>query len=77
MYCSFLFISRNYDMDESHDQRVRDYLEVVTAQDRAILENQRPEELPIDLSEEFHLRGPDAASLAYRRLLAEIGVKEP
>lgn len=73
----FLFISRNYDMDESHDQQVRDYLEVVTAQDRAILENQRPEELPIDLSEEFHLRGPDAASLAYRRMLAEIGVKEP
>ena len=73
----FLFISRNYDMDESHDQQMHDYLKVVTAQDRAILEQQRPEELPIDLSEEFHLRGPDAASVAYRRLLAEIGVKEP
>ena len=56
---------------------MHDYLKVVTAQDRAILEQQRPEELPVDLSEELHLRGPDSASVAYRRLLAEIGVKEP
>lgn len=73
----FLLISRNYNFDESYDDQVRKYLEIVTAQDRAIIESQRPEELPIDLSEEFHLRGPDAASIEYRRLLAEMGVSEP
>ena len=38
-----------------------------------MVESQRPEELPLDLSEELHLRGPDAGTLAYRRLLAGLG----
>jgi hypothetical protein len=32
------------------------------------------EELPLDLSEELHLSGPDAGTLQYRRMLGEIGV---
>lgn len=43
-------------------------------QDRGIVESQRPEELPLDLSEELHLRGPDAPAIEYRRRLRELGV---
>jgi hypothetical protein len=47
---------------------------IVMEQDRHIVENQKPEELPLDLSEELHLRGSDAGTLAYRRFLRELGV---
>jgi hypothetical protein len=43
-------------------------------QARRIVENQRPEVLPLDLSEELHLRGSDAGTLAYRRMLRDLGV---
>jgi hypothetical protein len=49
--------------------------ETVMAQDLVIIENQRPEELPLDLTEELHVKGPDGISLAYRRFLAELGVE--
>ena len=46
----------------------------VGEQDRPIVEKQRPEELPLDLTEELHLKGPDAVALAYRRFMKELGV---
>jgi hypothetical protein len=30
--------------------------------------------LPLDLSEELHIKGPDAVAVQYRRMLAELGV---
>jgi Vanillate O-demethylase oxygenase C-terminal domain len=48
--------------------------EQITLQDQVILEKQRPEELPLDLSAELHIKGPDAVALEYRRMLAELGV---
>ena len=51
-----------------------EFLRTVVEQDRAIVENQRPEELPLDLAEELHIRGPDGIALAYRRMLWELGV---
>jgi phenylpropionate dioxygenase-like ring-hydroxylating dioxygenase large terminal subunit len=68
----FRFIGRNFrrfsDEEEAqHQQRVFE-------QDRAVVEAQRPEELPLDLREELHLRGPDSAALAYRKALAALGV---
>jgi phenylpropionate dioxygenase-like ring-hydroxylating dioxygenase large terminal subunit len=47
----------------------------VMAQDLVIIENQLPEELPLDLSEELHVKGPDAIALEYRRFPAELGVE--
>jgi hypothetical protein len=47
----------------------------VTEQDRVIVEAQRPELLPLDLSEELHLRGTDAAAVEYRRALKRLGVE--
>ncbi|MGA7910299.1 MAG: aromatic ring-hydroxylating dioxygenase subunit alpha [Candidatus Dormiibacterota bacterium] len=43
-------------------------------QDRPILESQRPELLPLDLQAELHLRS-DRTAIAYRRWLAQLGVR--
>ncbi len=49
--------------------------EIIAEQDRVIVENQRPEEIPLDLAEELHLKVPDTLALAYRRFLLELGVE--
>ncbi len=67
-------LSRNFALDQSDAvfaQRNND----VTEQDRRIVEAQRPEELPLDLSAELHLRGTDAAQVEYRRALKRMGVE--
>jgi hypothetical protein len=45
-------------------------------QDRAVVESQRPEQLPVDLREELHIKVPDAASILYRRLLSDLAKVE-
>ena len=67
-------LSRNFALDQPDElfaQRNTD----VTEQDRRIVEAQRPEELPLDLSAELHLRGTDAAQVEYRRALKRMGVE--
>lgn len=49
--------------------------EIVYEQDVVIVEQQRPEELPLDLTEELHVKTPDAAAIEYRRMLKEIGLE--
>lgn len=70
-------------MIESRDHHLTDPIEPyidfsrrLLEQDRRIVESQRPEMLPIDLTEELHLRGPDRVALTYRRLLADAGVAD-
>lgn len=60
-------------LDESVREVVRNH-EIVFEQDFVIVEHQRPEELPLDLTEELHVKTPDAAAIEYRRMLKEIGV---
>ena len=63
--------------DGAIDGRIPEYihlLDVISDQDKPIVENQRPEELPLDLTEELHVRGPDAVAVAYRRFMRELGV---
>ena len=66
----FLIITGNYE----RETEMR-FTEVISEQDRVIVENQRPEELPLDLAEELHVKGPDAVALAYRRFMRELGVE--
>jgi phenylpropionate dioxygenase-like ring-hydroxylating dioxygenase large terminal subunit len=68
----FAWSSRNFAFDKP-DAVFREVMQQVIAQDRRMVESQRPEELPLDLREELHLRGPDAGTLAYRRLLDGLG----
>jgi phenylpropionate dioxygenase-like ring-hydroxylating dioxygenase large terminal subunit len=46
----------------------------IFAQDRPIVESQRPELLPLDLQAELHLRS-DRTAIAYRRWLRDLGVR--
>ena len=69
----FRFMGRNFSgfrSDEELQQRHR----LTFEQDRVIVESQRPQELPLDLAEELHLRGPDTPGIEYRRRLRELGV---
>ncbi len=49
------------------------YQNAIFAQDRPIVESQRPELLPLDLAAELHLRC-DRTAIAYRRWLKDTGV---
>ena len=71
----FTLIGRNYEPGPSDGARIEDVEDLVAEQDRVIVENQRPEELPLDLSEELHVKGPDTASIEYRRMMKALGVE--
>ena len=48
------------------------FAQMVTDQDRSIVESQRPEELPADLAAEMHVKGADLGTLEYRKWLLDI-----
>ena len=70
-----------YDMwmdDENYKGEIPEFAvrsNTIADQDEPIVNNQRPWELPLDLSEELHLKGPDAVAVAYRRFMRELGVE--
>lgn len=68
----YVCIGRNYDRDPANDAQFAAFTGEVMAQDQRIVESQRPEEIPVSLREELHLKVPDASGVAYRRLLGEI-----
>jgi phenylpropionate dioxygenase-like ring-hydroxylating dioxygenase large terminal subunit len=65
-----VFISRDYSLDRP-DEEIRAFVRPATEQDREVVESQRPEELPVDLAEELHIKGPDSPSVEFRRMLRE------
>lgn len=69
---SFTWNARNYQLDPSEDQGFIEFQQTILEQDRVVVESQRPEELPIDLTQELHIRGVDRVSIDYRRWLAEL-----
>jgi phenylpropionate dioxygenase-like ring-hydroxylating dioxygenase large terminal subunit len=72
----YLYILRNFELEPGEFEARRELTEHVMNQDRRIVENQHPEELTLDLAEELHIKGPDAISVAYRRLMAELDVHD-
>ena len=73
---NFTWNARNYDLDPARDQAFVNFQQLILEQDRVVVESQRPEELPIDLSEELHIKGVDHVSIDYRRWLGEIAAGE-
>ena len=73
---NFTWNARNYDLDPTRDQSFVEFQQLILEQDRVVVESQRPEELPIDLSEELHIKGVDRVSIDYRRWLGEIAAGE-
>jgi phenylpropionate dioxygenase-like ring-hydroxylating dioxygenase large terminal subunit len=59
---------------EIADAELIAFQDYVANQDRAIVESQRPELLPLDLQAELHLRS-DRLAIAYRKWLAHIGLQ--
>ena len=64
----YVFTGRNHSLDVDDSQFTAGF-DAIMEQDRVIVENQRPEQIPLAIKEELHLGFPDAASVAYRRLL--------
>ena len=67
---AWMWMAMNYETESS----ALEYQDRIFAQDRPILESQRPELLPLDLQSELHLRS-DRTAIAYRRWLKQLGVK--
>jgi phenylpropionate dioxygenase-like ring-hydroxylating dioxygenase large terminal subunit len=70
----FRFMGRNFS-DFQSDEELNRRHRLTFEQDRRIVESQRPSELPVDLAEELHLRGPDTPAIEYRRRLRDLGVE--
>ncbi len=68
----FCPIARNFDKDTSVES-VREFNARVFNEDRVLVECQRPEDLPLDLGSEISIPA-DRTSVAYRRLLKEMGL---
>jgi phenylpropionate dioxygenase-like ring-hydroxylating dioxygenase large terminal subunit len=68
----FPVLLRNYDLDQPVQPFI-DYNNKIFNEDTAIVENQCPEDLPVDLTEEVHIRA-DRTSIAYRQELARLGL---
>lgn len=68
----WMWVSMNYG-EEMSDADISGYQDKIFAQDLPIVENQRPELLPLDLQAELHLRS-DQTAIAYRKWLKELGL---
>ena len=68
----FVPLVRNFDKDFPEEQ-VREFNHQVFAEDQEIVEAQCPEDLPIDLAEEVHIRA-DRTSIEYRKMLGRLGL---
>lgn len=69
----WVVIGVNYD-DHMPDSYFTDFQDLIFAQDKPVLESQRPRKLPLDISMEAHQRA-DQVSIAYRRYLASKGLE--
>jgi vanillate O-demethylase monooxygenase subunit len=68
----FCPIARNFD-HETSIEAVRAFNLKVFEEDRALVEAQRPEDLPLNLGLEVHIAA-DRTSIAYRRILKRMGL---
>jgi hypothetical protein len=64
---------RNFDHDVPVDQLL-EWEKRIIYEDRAIVELQKPEEIPMDISSEVHSKA-DKASLALRNWMIGIGLR--
>ncbi len=69
---AFMIKARNYELDAPDEAYIK-FQDTVFEQDLMIVENQKPELLPLDLQAELHLTS-DRLSIAYRKRLKEWGV---
>lgn len=68
----FFRTAQDFDLD-SDPQKMIDFQTQVLNEDRPIVESQKPEDLPLDLSEEFHIQA-DTWSTYFRKALVKMGL---
>lgn len=68
---SFRVIYRNFEPTLERGDEVMAIMSVLD-QDRDVLETIRPEEIPVSLRDELHIKVPDAASIAFRRWIESV-----
>ncbi len=72
---SFWRVVRNYDLDAVHDHHYEEFEDQVRAQDKVIVESQRPWLLPPFWSKiELPLRPADLPLIEYQKWLEELGI---
>ena len=69
---AWMWMTMNYAHEQPADELIA-WQDTIFAQDRPILESQRPELLPLDLQAELHLKS-DRLAIAYRQWLNELGL---
>lgn len=72
---AYLFVARNVSLAEAPDG-FRVFQELLWAQDKEILENQRPPAVPLNLRDEMHVSPTDVINVAYRRYLRAVALSE-
>jgi phenylpropionate dioxygenase-like ring-hydroxylating dioxygenase large terminal subunit len=72
---NFTIGARNYGSKVTLHEAMVEFNTIIYEQDRPIVESQRPEELPEDLTAEMHLQGVDTFSLNYRKWLVELAAE--
>jgi phenylpropionate dioxygenase-like ring-hydroxylating dioxygenase large terminal subunit len=71
----YFFILRNHD----HDLPLQDYVDFqqkILDEDQPMVEDQRPEDLPLELTEEVHIHA-DRFAIAFRLALGQLGLGRP
>ncbi|HMR68080.1 MAG TPA: aromatic ring-hydroxylating dioxygenase subunit alpha, partial [Anaerolineae bacterium] len=72
---SYWIVARNYDLDPARDQSYEDFQDAVRAQDKPILEGQRPWLLPPFWTKiELPLRPADQPLIEYQKWLEELEI---
>ncbi|MCY4069266.1 MAG: aromatic ring-hydroxylating dioxygenase subunit alpha [Acidimicrobiaceae bacterium] len=66
----FTYQGRNY--GHGHDEDFMAFAQLVTDQDRPIVESQTPAQVPLKLPDEMFVKGADLALLEYRRWLLDL-----
>ena len=69
---TFFFVCQNHDFDVPEAQ-ILARQSLIMGEDQMVVESQRPEELPLNLHDELHVKA-DRSTTAYRRALKEIGL---
>jgi len=70
----YMLLSRNYDLQDEAGPAI-DYMNLINQEDIPVVEDQYPEDLPLDLRAEVHIAA-DRMSVAYRRRLAQLGLTD-
>ena len=66
----FVFMARNYKIEEPDTNFTAGFDEIME-QDREIVEEQKPENIPLQIRAEVNVAVPDAASIHYRKLFTD------